>query len=121
MKKYRESPDRQAYMEKYRASMSPEKKLTQRRRSRLSPYDLTPEQFDELLAKQGHECPICTRMLTRPVVDHQHVTRRVRGLLCQRCNVGLGLFEENTDNLERAIKYLLKSWSGATSTRSSED
>jgi hypothetical protein len=39
-------------------------------------------------------------------VDHQHSTGRVRGLLCARCNTGIGLFDESVDLMGRAIKYL---------------
>lgn len=68
-------------------------------------YGLTPEQFDALLAEQGLLCPIC---LKRPAVhvDHDHSTGRVRGILCEMCNGGLGQFRDNTTTIENAIAYL---------------
>jgi len=39
-------------------------------------------------------------------VDHNHVTGNVRGLLCNKCNKGLGLFEDNIEHLRNAIKWL---------------
>jgi hypothetical protein len=68
-------------------------------------YDLTPREFDALLAKQGFLCPICVR---RPAVhvDHDHVTGRVRGILCEMCNGGLGQFRDNPQSIENAIEYL---------------
>ena len=40
------------------------------------------------------------------VVDHDHETGKVRGLLCNRCNLATGLFEDSTINLRSAVRYL---------------
>jgi len=40
------------------------------------------------------------------VVDHNHNTNKVRGLLCNHCNRGLGHFRDNTETLLKAIDYL---------------
>ena len=68
-------------------------------------YGLTPEEFDGFLAKQGFLCPIC---LKRPAVhvDHDHSTGKVRGILCEMCNGGLGQFRDNPETIESAIEYL---------------
>ncbi|HEV2756189.1 MAG TPA: endonuclease VII domain-containing protein [Actinomycetota bacterium] len=68
-------------------------------------YGLTPEDFDSLLAAQGFLCPIC---LKRPAVhvDHDHRTGKVRGILCEMCNGGLGQFRDNRQTIEAAIDYL---------------
>lgn len=68
-------------------------------------YGITLEDFDALLAKQGFLCPIC---LKRPAVhvDHDHATGRVRGILCEMCNGGLGQFRDNPRTIESAIEYL---------------
>lgn len=62
-------------------------------------YGLTPERMHEMLARQHHRCPLdaCGRRIGPGSleVDHCHSTGRVRGLLCSRCNRGLGTFSDN--------------------------
>lgn len=55
-----------------------------------------------------HEvCPICQNYYgDELVLDHNHETEEVRGLLCRNCNSGLGLFKDDIDNFARAIDYL---------------
>jgi len=82
------------------------------RRSKLkNTYGLTPEQYDVMLEAQGSCCAICaakkpggrTKLF---FIDHCHTTGKVRGLLCMRCNTGLGLFLDNPRFLSKAIDYL---------------
>lgn len=54
---------------------------------------------------QNGGCAICGRV-TKLVVDHDHETNRVRGLLCSTCNTGLGKLGDNVENLRKAIVYL---------------
>lgn len=62
----------------------------------------------ELWDTQGGICPICKDDLSSviPHLDHNHQTNRVRGLLCGRCNSGLGFFRDNPVALSNAIEYL---------------
>ena len=71
-------------------------------------YGLTLEGFEELKRKQKGKCMICGRETSGGVlnVDHQKGTKRVRGLLCWSCNVGLGHFEHDPRRLRRAAAYL---------------
>jgi hypothetical protein len=67
------------------------------RKARLKKFGLTEEDYQRILAEQGGVCAICsgppdTRWKTL-AVDHDHVTRKVRGLLCMVCNTMLGRFE----------------------------
>jgi hypothetical protein len=83
------------------------------RRSRLkSKYRMTLEAYSQLLHAQGGVCAICDFQPTGTkdglVVDHDHTTNAVRGLLCAFCNSGLGYFRDNTHSLIRAQAYLLK-------------
>lgn len=52
-------------------------------------------------------CMICNSTLNL-VVDHDHKTKKIRGILCHHCNVGLGFFRDNEEFLSNAIKYLNK-------------
>lgn len=59
----------------------------------------------------GRPCPICTNTLTRngyrrAVVDHDHMTGLLRGVLCNNCNTGLGKLGDSKIGLLRAISYL---------------
>lgn len=68
-------------------------------------YGIEHNEYIELLKSQKYKCKICG-IKGKLVVDHCHVNLNVRGLLCQKCNAGLGMFEDNIDNLKCAIKYL---------------
>jgi hypothetical protein len=71
-------------------------------------YGITAEEYDSLLADQGGTCALCDR---EPIgnevfsVDHEHSTNRVRGIVCQPCNVAIGFFETRID-VERMRQYL---------------
>lgn len=66
---------------------------------------------DAMLTKQNQSCAICDVHIedstTRFVMDHNHETNQVRGILCNNCNVGLGFFQEKPGRLGQAIKYLM--------------
>lgn len=70
---------------------------------------LSVEEVRELRSRVT-ECQICggppTNKHGKFSLDHNHVTGQVRGLLCQSCNIGLGGFGDNVENLIRAIEYL---------------
>lgn len=82
-----------------------------RRRQLKYLYGITPEQYDEMLKAQGGVCKICLGPDNGPwkrlAVDHCHKTGRVRGLLCAKCNKGLGQFEDDPERLKKAITYLI--------------
>ncbi len=76
-----------------------------------SKYGITKDQYLDLLKEQDHKCRICgtgevDSGYQTLCVDHCHVTGKVRGLLCDKCNTGLGHFRDNKLVLEAAIKYL---------------
>lgn len=72
-------------------------------------YGITPEDYDNIFTSQGGVCAICARVSPdgrRLHVDHCHESNTVRGLLCHDCNRGLGIFRDNEEILQKAIKYL---------------
>lgn len=81
-----------------------------RRRNLLYEYGITSEDFDRMLAEQGGGCAICGatehRNGRRLHVDHCHSTGKVRGILCEGCNKGLGHFADNVDRMIKATNYL---------------
>ena len=62
--------------------------------------------YADLFERQRGLCGICKKLMRRPLLDHCHDTMIVRGLLCSKCNVGLGQFEDNPDLLSAAQHYL---------------
>lgn len=81
-------------------------------------YGITPAQYMEMLHIQNNRCAICgneetarhnrSKEVQKLAVDHCHITGKVRGLLCQDCNRGIGKFQEDPVRLQNAITYLLK-------------
>lgn len=72
-------------------------------------YDMSLEEYNRMLAKQGGVCAICQKPPSEKrqlAVDHCHRTQGVRGLLCTKCNLGLGCFDDAEDLLQQAVTYL---------------
>jgi Recombination endonuclease VII len=110
-KRYRADPEKHkaASLEWHRKN--PDKSRERRRRVALSRYGWTPEMFADQLEKQGGACAICRHPEPRAkqwAVDHDHRTGRVREILCQSCNCGLGFAEDDVDRLKAMIAYLEK-------------
>jgi hypothetical protein len=69
---------------------------------------ITIKQYRNLEREQGRKCAICeTPFSSSPSIDHSHKTGKVRGLLCHKCNLGLGNFGDSVVRLLGAAKYLL--------------
>ena len=72
-------------------------------------YGITKDGFMKLKEKQFGLCIICCEKLPedRKIhVDHDHYTGEVRGLLCPRCNLAVGIFENNKDLIGNIVDYL---------------
>jgi len=79
-------------------------------KKRLLKYGITPEQHQQMLEDQSLCCAICLRTETEEgrkfSIDHDHLTGKVRGLLCFQCNTGIGKLQDDPEILRRAIAYL---------------
>lgn len=77
-------------------------------------FGIDRTEYDELLVSQEDGCAICGRsssgssQFKRLVVDHDHTTGKVRGLLCDPCNRGIGLLQDDPSVIQKAIDYLNK-------------
>lgn len=71
-----------------------------------SQYGIRVEDYEKMLAQQEGKCLICGKKSESLVIDHDHNTGVVRGLLCHHCNIGLGFLKDNANSLEAAIIYL---------------
>ena len=91
-----------------RKQSDPEGERMKRRRYEARyKYGLEWGDFDALWRSQDGRCAICKSPFTgRVAVDHCHTTGKIRGLLCTRCNVGIGNMRDDPDMLQRAIDYL---------------
>jgi len=74
-------------------------------------YGLSIDDYDKLLLAQNKCCAICglseEKLGSILFVDHDHVSGKIRGLLCDSCNKGLGMFKDNAEILKKAIEYLI--------------
>ena len=92
---------------------NPEVKLRQKARSRQKRYGLSSIEYNKMINKQKNKCAVCPTKLSKLPskqvhVDHDHKTGKVRGLLCQKCNLALGLLKENLLIVRSLLKYLGK-------------
>lgn len=107
------------YQQQYRRQNPPDPG-SQRERSRrfaLKKYGLTLEAYESRLDEQGGRCAICQSPYPGGngydnyslVVDHDHSTGKVRGLLCRNCNAGLGLLGDTAERIATALEYIRRS------------
>lgn len=80
-------------------------------RARLRNTGCDADTYAALLDAQEGKCAICRLppVKWRLAADHDHVTGNVRGLLCVKCNAGLGQLGDTVKGLERALAYLRRS------------
>ena len=119
-KKIRATPKHKEYIRVYNKKWREQNKEklalwneTKERSNRIRrTYGITEEQYNNLSEIQNHCCAICKthkNELPKPLyVDHCHDTGTIRGLLCQKCNSGIGLLKDSIEILENAVSYLKK-------------
>ena len=90
-----------------KANYDPAKNRAKNLRNR---FGMSLEEYDQMLEKQNGQCKICGTDTPgnkgRFVVDHNHATGGVRGLLCWSCNVGIGHLRDDPSILLSAFNYL---------------
>jgi hypothetical protein len=103
-RKVKEDP---TYLERRRAD--------DRNRSRERRYGISTTDYERMLAHQGGRCALCrrkreqTRIPKRSLsVDHSHATGKIRGLLCNNCNVLLGFAGDDANTLVRGAIFLVR-------------
>ncbi len=109
--KYRSDEDRAKARERYirnganYLSRTPEWRKAQHLKNK---YGLSLEEYNQLLEDTGTFCPICRKSFGKipPVIDHNHKTKKIRGIICRHCNLGIGLLGEDIKILRKAIKWI---------------
>jgi len=73
-------------------------------------YGISVKDFNLMLHNQDNKCAICKidqcEINKNFCVDHCHSTKKVRGLLCSKCNISIGKFKDDINILKKAVKYL---------------
>jgi hypothetical protein len=101
-----------AYTSNWKRNNQVKEKTNRRRLSLQRLYGITLEQYDEFLLSQNGGCKICERKDTGSSrckffhVDHDHTTGKVRGLLCNNCNRGIGYLADSPERLLKAAEYV---------------
>jgi hypothetical protein len=76
----------------------------------LRNFGITRQEYNRIFQIQGGMCKICgvhqSNVNKSLRVDHDHETKKIRGLLCHNCNVSLGLLKENIETLKKMVAYL---------------
>lgn len=110
---YKNHPDKRAKIIAYskeRYQRNKDKYNKQERNRRIfNLYGITESEYTSLIAKQNGECAICGEAIgitRKAFIDHNHSTGKARGLLCSKCNFGLGHFNDDVSLLQQAINYL---------------
>lgn len=76
-------------------------------RIRFKKYGITGDEFRMILERQNLKCPICERDIKKNLsVDHDHRTGKIRGLICNNCNLSIGNAGDSSDRLRAMAKYL---------------
>lgn len=77
-----------------------------RDKNRARRYGLTLQDYRDILQRQANACAICKTSGPRLCIDHCHATGHVRGLLCRKCNLGLGNYNDDPGLTRAATAYL---------------
>lgn len=95
-------------MPKIKPNPSEVRRTETQEREIIKKYAITEDQYQQILQLQNGVCAICGNHQRRQrlSIDHCHLTKKVRGLLCTRCNRNIGRFYDSAVRLQRAAEYL---------------
>jgi len=78
---------------------------------------ITPDEYYKMYTEQEGKCKICKKHeseiinqvnhIRKLYIDHCHISGKIRGLICQKCNTGIAMFEDDIKSLQNAISYLI--------------
>ncbi|WP_363320154.1 endonuclease VII domain-containing protein [Thiothrix sp.] len=87
-------------------------KAARRNQKLKANFKITLDDYNRMLEEQQFSCALCGANEPRGKgtfhVDHSHETLKVRGLLCHKCNVGLGCFNDDPQELLKGVAYLVR-------------
>jgi Recombination endonuclease VII len=110
---YYANPERTAEQRKKYLKSNKEGYKTVRNTQLMLNYGITLEDFNSLFEEQKGCCAICEKHQSEfknaLCVDHCHSTKKVRGLLCSRCNTAIGNLKDDPNTADKAAAYLRKS------------
>lgn len=85
-------------------------KFCDRKRKLKYTLGISVKEFNEMIHQQNNKCKICNKELihekNKTHVDHNHLTGKVRGILCRHCNLVIGQAKDSVKILKSAIRYL---------------
>ena len=107
-KKYNSDPEAKLKRQTREQRRNSKKPLAKKDAELKRLYGIGIEDYLELIDKQNNVCKICKKECktkSRLSVDHDHKTKKIRGLLCNRCNRAIGMFEDDPKLLREAARY----------------
>lgn len=106
----KENPEEHKRRKRQWAINNPEKAKRSLMRRIWKRKGLNPDQVEEYIKTHPNVCEICGQPDDYQAlsVDHSHDKKVFRGLLCSKCNMGIGLFQDNPQLLQKAIEYLIR-------------
>ena len=96
------------WSKKYHVLVKEKRKIQRLKRM----YGMSLEEFTQLFNSQNNVCAICKGTEwknKRPYVDHNHITGEIRGIICHKCNIAIGMIKEDINIAQSIIQYLIKS------------
>jgi protein-arginine kinase activator protein McsA len=77
-------------------------------KSKQAKYGITQEEFDKMKESVNNACEICKSQNVTLCLDHDHNTNKIRGIICHKCNLGLGNLRDSYEIVKSAADYLNK-------------